>query len=120
MKRQLISSSLVLMVSSLISVNSAQGASLCRQIQDKRDYFRLSVDRDWSTLSETLKYEKYIELVLKNPRCVSSVDYRNAKEYVQDIIENCPPKKGSLMDLYGKKTLKQMCNWAGKTKKKLL
>jgi hypothetical protein len=107
-------------VASLTSINSAQGASVCTQIQDKKEYFTLSVDRDWSTLSETIKYEKYIELVLRNPRCVGSLDFRNAKEYVGNIIQNCPAKKGTLMDLYGKKTLKQMCDWANKTKKKLL
>jgi hypothetical protein len=111
---------LALFVSSLTPIHAAPSTSICTQIQDRKDYFKINVDRDWSTLSETIKYQKYVELVLKNPGCVSSMDFRYAKGYIEDIIQNCPPRKGTLMDLYGIKTLKQMCNWASNTKKRQL
>jgi hypothetical protein len=111
---------LALFATPLAPIHAASSTSICTQIQDRKDYFKLNADRDWTTLSETIKYEKYIELILKNPGCVSSLDFRNAKTYVESIIQNCPPRKGTLLDLYGIKTMKQMCNWAGKTKVKLL
>ena len=112
---------LAVSVSSLTPIHPAQGASVCTQIQDRKDYFKLNANKDWSTVSETIKYQKYIELVLKNPGCVSSIDFRNAKGYVEGFLESCPPKKDHiLIGVYGMKTLKQMCNWSGQTKKKLL
>ena len=97
----------------------ANNDSKCTQIQNQKDYFRISEPTFSST--ETIKYEKYIELILKNPRCVSSRDYKNATGFVKSLLGyGCPPKLSStLLDLYGKKTLLQLCSWAKVTAKRL-
>ncbi len=102
-----------------IPAPTASGASICSSIQNQQDYFEEGWDRgDWTTLSEIVKYHRYIELILRNPQCVSSRDFRNAREFVAHTLENCPPRKGVLLDLYGLKSMKMQCAWASKTQKK--
>ena len=108
---------LSLILYSLLPIHTAQSASVCTQIQDRKEYFKQSWDKNWSTATEVIKYQKYIKLVLRNPRCVSSIDLQNAQNYVGDVLKFCPPKKDHVyIGIFGMKVLKQQCRWASKTK----
>lgn len=103
---------------SATQVNVSEASSICTKIQNQKEYHRNS-ERTWNTITEVLKYERYIESVLRNPQCVSTQDFVRAKEYVRDVLYHCPPRPGSMLDLFGKKTLTQMCSWAKKVQKSL-
>lgn len=107
-----------LLLNFIVLPSSAFAAANCSTIQTQKDYFNDTTDRNYTSQQETIKYQKYILLVIKNKKCVSNRDFDLAKGYISDLLSNCPPREGFLMDLYGKNTLNQMCKWA-KTNAKL-
>jgi hypothetical protein len=106
-----------LLLNFIVPPSSSFAAVNCSTIQTQKNYFNDTSSRDYTSLGETIKYQRYILLVIKNKKCVSKRDYDYAKEYISDLNSNCPPRDGFLMDLYGKNTLSQMCAWAKKNAK---